>query len=519
MLATLPKNEVITATQRASRGLALEDYGLRPPRARIVVGDSEKRHTLNLGAESPLKDAVYTQLDADDSVLATSTNLLEALPMSTADLRDTRLVQGAPSYIRRIEFKRSDGPLIQLIKNGADWLIQKPILARADLRKIAAWLDQLYAIRIRDFVSETLSDPVAYGLAEDDALLLIGLWQDDEKTNEKILFGRRATEKGDRLFAGKRGLTSVYTVMASDLDALITSVQDLRDSRIYFMPPETVSWIRLEEGEKALQLQKGRDHQWQIIEPKQWKADNRVVVDLIARLNTLRIESFVTPGTNIEFGLDRPARIIRMSEAPPPAAPPVGSTQTVETVAGPGRAGRVLLLSRPLPGVEYSFARFEDESQVCQVSASATATIPLDPIVYRDHTAIALDPTGIIKIVLLKEGREQAVERDAGGNWRALNPVTGMPEIGAIAESVARMTALRILRYEHGESSRLAAYGLKEPHASLTFGLRGGEGIQKTLLFGDRSEDLGVYAMLQGQEVVFVIDQSIAEALLRNITH
>ncbi|MDP2989429.1 MAG: DUF4340 domain-containing protein, partial [Kiritimatiellota bacterium] len=61
-------------------------------------------------------------------------------------------------------------------------------------------------------------------------------------------------------------------------------------------------------------------------------------------------------------------------------------------------------------------------------------------------------------------------------------------------------------------------YGLKDPRGSLTFILSGQEGIQKTLVLGEASEDLGVYATVQGQEMVFILPKALADQLLQDIT-
>ena len=80
------------------------------------------------------------------------------------------------------------------------------------------------------------------------------------------------------------------------------------------------------------------------------------------------------------------------------------------------------------------------------------------------------------------------------------------------------MTALRVVRFERSEHSDLGVYGLKDPRGSITFSLSGQEGIQKTLILGEASEDLGVYAKVQGQETVFILPKTLADQLLQDIT-
>ena len=66
-----------------------------------------------------------------------------------------------------------------------------------------------------------------------------------------------------------------------------------------------------------MQLQKTASGGWQVTEPTQWKADTRIVEDLINRLNTLRIEGFLSSTNLADLGLEPPARVIRMADTVP----------------------------------------------------------------------------------------------------------------------------------------------------------------------------------------------------------
>jgi len=252
------------------------------------------------------------------------------------------------------------------------------------------------------------------------------------------------------------------------------------------------------------------------VEPKQCKTDNRMVVDLISRLNTLRVDQVIA-GTNVvEMGWDHPARIIRVAEAWPAAGT---LTQGVDQAAmGPvEKLNRVLLLSSPQSGKEYVFARFEDEPLIYRISASSSSTISMDPLSYRDYTVLSLSPSAIRKITLKKDGKKQAVERSGAGAWKPVLPSTGAVNMDVVTNLLTKAADLRVLRFERSDIKDLAVFGLKEAQASLTFSLSGKEGIQKTLLFGEPSEDLGVYAMFQGQDMVFVLEKTLTDAMIQDL--
>lgn len=514
ILAALPKSETITEHQRKARALTLADYGLEKPDVRIVLGSSEKRILINVGNISPLKDSVYVQINNSDTVMATATNLFDIIPRALADIRDNHLLSGAPAYVKKIEIKSQKHPLILLVKEGPEWILRKPmLLARADWLKVSGLLDSLFNAQIEQYVTDTMTDPALYGLSDDESILHIGVWQNEN--GEYLIFGKKTDEKGDMVYAYQRGQSSVFTVKSEVVNSLAVTVSDIRDSRLFFMAPDLFSSICIEEDNNILRLARDRNSDWQIIEPKMWKADNKVVEALIARLNSLRIEMFVS-GTNLNArSLEKPAKIISVSDTtplaftsnqPPAAAvtPPIGGTT------------RTLLLSAPAQGQECVLGRFTDEDEAYRLSASAVATISISPMMYRDSTILSFDPAAVTKIVLCKSNKEQIVVRDDSGVWKAVQPPAAQVNRKVIDDLLVKTTGLRAIRFERSDSGAVGIYGLQPASRTITLSMSGKEGIAKTLLLGENSEDGGVYAMLQGQEIVFVLDKELVNLLLRD---
>ena len=327
------------------------------------------------------------------------------------------------------------------------------------------------------------------------------------------MFGKNADEHGNSVYALRRGSRSLVTIGRDRLKALLAATADLRDPRLYFMAPEKMALIRIEEGERVLEFRKKGELAWQIVEPRQWKADSRMVADLISRLNTFRADQVIDSTNGSALGLDRPAHVIRVAEGYSSAGPATQEVGLAVSAVAVEKQKRVLMLSPPQPGKEYVFARFEGEPLIYRISASSSSTISLDPLRYRDCTVLALDPSAIRKITLKKNGIEQTVEQTGAAAWKPVPPAGGEVSRGVVTNLMARVADLKVLRFERSDIRNLAVYGLKDARASLTFSLSGEEGIQKTLLFGENSEDLGVYAMFQGQDLVFVLEKTLVDAL------
>ncbi|MDD5484125.1 MAG: DUF4340 domain-containing protein [Kiritimatiellae bacterium] len=514
VLAGLPKGETITEHQRKARALTLADYGLEKPDVRIVLGDAEKRTLINVGNLSPLKDSIHVQVNDSDPVVATATNLLGIIPRSLADIRDTRLLSGAPAYVKKLEIKSRKQPLILIVKEGPEWILRKPVTARADWLKITELLDSIFNTQIAQYVTDTMTDPALYGLGDDESVLQVGVWQDENENGEYLLFGKQTGQKGELVYACQRGQNSVFAVKAETLAALAVTLGGIRDSRLFFMPPDLFSAIRIEEDNNILLLSRDDHSDWQIVEPKKCKADNKIVETLIARLNSLRIEMFLS-GTNLDARLQNPAKTISVSDAP---VPPVASNAVPPAAAEPAGTTRTLLLSAPLQGRECVFGRFADEDEAYHLSASAVATISLNPLAYRDSAVLSVDPAAVTRIALRKNNREQIVVRENSGAWKAAQTPDALVKQKAIRDLLVATANLRAVRFEHFEGSAPAGiYGLQPAAQTLTLSMSGKEGISKTLLLGGNAEDGGVYAMLQGQEIIFVLNAKLVDLLLRDL--
>ena len=514
VLASLLRGETITGDQRKARSLTFGDYGLEKPAYRLAIVSPDKRLEIDVGNVSPLKDSVYVRINGGDTVVATSTNLLAIMPGELADIRDRHLVYGAPAFARMLELKSQMQPLISLVKEGPEWLLRKPVLARADWLRLSALLDALFNVQIEQYVTDSMTDPALYGLGDDEAILQVGIWQNEKDKGEYFLFGKNADDKNSLIYACQRGQSSVFAVKAVILEALTAGLAGIRDSRLYFMAPGSVANIRMEEGGSVLRLVREEGAGWQIAEPKKFKADDKAVETLISRLNSLRIESFVPAATAAVHMIEKPAKIISVSDFVPPDS---SATNRLPGVSGtPPAATRTLLLGASAQGRENVYGRFADEEEVYQISASAVATISLNPLFYRDSAIWSFDPASVTKIVLRKNNVEQVAAKDRAGKWQ--NGAAGPRGVNlhVIEDLLSAASRLRAVRFE-SDLGVAGMYGLQPAATALTFSLSGKEGINKTLLLGENSEDGGVYAMLQGQEFVFVLNRELVNRLLRDL--
>ena len=76
---------------------------------------------------------------------------------------------------------------------------------------------------------------------------------------------------------------------------------------------------------------------------------------------------------------------------------------------------------------------------------------------------------------------------------------------------------LRVERYVAFNPASLRQYGLDLPQTSLTVSLSDTNVIGRMVLLGAKAED-GRFAMIQGQNIVFVVSEKTAQTLTRELT-
>ena len=152
VLESLRREEVITAEQRKSRDISLQDFGLTQPRTRLTLGDRFTSRVLLVGNEAPLGEQIYVKFEGEDDVLATSLDLVRILPGDVNAIRDYTIIRGDAASTTRLEIQRPGSGFIQVVQSAGKWTVQQPIVCRADSARIAYMLETLYHTAAVKFV-------------------------------------------------------------------------------------------------------------------------------------------------------------------------------------------------------------------------------------------------------------------------------------------------------------------------------------------------------------------------------
>lgn len=502
-----PKEEIITPSQRRARGLTLKDYGLLDHRARVVTMSRLGTKDLLMGAEAPLGELMYVMYAGGEDVMAVHRSLFNILPETVEKLRDRRMLHGETARTSRLEIQRP-GMFIQLQRDRDKWMMRQPIIARADGGRITALLDRLYALKVSRFVWDPVGQPApakSYGLKENEALVRTTIWLDGDEVGRELIIGS-VTEKNDKeVYARSRDTESIYAVPGDIVDAFRFTLEELRDKALFLCEPEELVEVCFEKNDKKLVLTMDKTKGWTINEPVQWPADHSEVRNTLQGILSLRARSFMRcEGTNlVNYGFEPPTFSVKLTRA-------AAGQETLE----PAR----LVVGRLTEDGQGVYVRLNDSTEIMTVPVVDLRSLildPVNPLTYRDRTMLAIPGNNVKRITLAKGGTEQTVSSANPGEWKVETPASTnaqaagvrcdivLPAIENILFSVANLRALRIEKHNPED---LARYGLDKPGELLTIGLAGGEGIQKSIMLGAEAGHGGRYAMVQGQDVVFVLD-------------
>ncbi len=501
-LDSLPKKEVISKIARKKRELSLKDYALSEPRARIALGYRRHTEELDIGAGSMLDNSLYVRFRSSDDVISTSTNILNSLPASLSDMRDRRLFHSNAERVMRLEIKNRAGGFIQLDKKEGQWHLLQPVSDRASNNRVVELLSILHSQEITQFVTDTNAHLEPYGLGSDEAAVEIAIWRQDKNSATRLMLGKEI-ESGEQVYAKLQGTDSIYTLKSDIARSFQLASDSLRDRRVFSGAAHDVDFCEISQNDTTVALRR-QDDSWLVVKPAQWRADNEIADELVEALFALRIESFVEGAqTNLaQFNLDIP--LCRLE---------VGSTNAPKSYAE-------LIIGGIIPKKKTVYAQFRGAPRVFEISLKPIeqlGLIQLDPLIYRDRIVLSISPDSVTRISRTKDGEAQSVKRNDNEEWVTEADPPGKVISSTVDDVLLGLARLKTDRIVDNDARNADQYGLGEPGSSLTILLRGEEGLQKTLLLGHKYRTGSLYAMIKGQDMIFLISEETVEPLMKDL--
>ena len=490
-IARVERGELITAQTLKERNLTAAAYGFDAPRARITFKNNRGTFTWLIGRDAPVGKTLYVMPEGGGDIIAAPRTLLNLVPQDPAWIRDRTLFAGETAAVRGLDLRRTGGFLQLRQPENNGWVMQQPHAGRADSQPVHTLIGKLFSSRIVDFISDEKSDLTVYGLEKPAYELTV--FTQDERT-QTLLIGKPMSEKPETRYAKRVESDSVFTVSSEWTKEFEIDAGLLRSRHVLGLTPERITAIQLTRGEQQIGLLR-TNVQWQVVRPVRWDADAEQTGELLKALTGATVEEFVdTPA---------PAQTAQMAAAPWKAILTAdGKTNTLRISAADTNGLRLV--------------QYNDEPSFCTTAGGIVRDAFVDPLFYRSHTVLAVNPAMIQKITVQGSGTEQSVQKADTGTF-----ITTQPDRQVSAEALTdlmwALNELRAERYVDFNPVSLKPYELDRPQISLTVTLSDTNVIGRMVLLGGKTEN-GRFAMIQGQNIVFVVSEETAQTLTRELT-
>ncbi len=509
-LADIMVRERISLDELRRRNLQLQDFGLAPVQARVIMRTASRRIELCFGRLTPDGREVYFYQDVAGQVLVAPCGVLDAIPASLESVRERALLRDTGRAVTAVELRMAERSYIKLTHGSTDWQMILPYVAAADADRVEQILATLRQARIEAFVwpsaasndlqsvGSVRSRLALYGLDVDTAMQ-VQFWESGGPAGVRLRFGKAVEGHPGWVYALTVDEQGVVAVTSSVMSALQVQPTDLRDVRLFRDKPEDATRVQLRFAEQLVECQRGANGRWALVSPQQDAADQEQVERLLIGLLRLRAARVVEPPTGAPWRV--PTNRVCMVE--------LGLTgnECAFAVSAGESAGRMEVVFTNAP-TRY----IVETSQMPQAVLSLKGAFGL-----RDRTVLAVATSAVRRIAVRRGAESEAVERVADGSgWQAAaagKVVANVDAPSAWLLLLTRLSAARIERLGTTGGADLAAYGLATPSWEIEVELLADDALRKVLLVGASCGDGGRYAMLRGHDAVFVLGAETVRVL------
>lgn len=477
----------ISARDIQARKQSPADFGFDAPPIVVTLEKGGERRELRFGSRTPTGDQIYVEVVGRPGYYVVGAELLDRVPRTQDDWRDTALFHLGEDRIDRGEITRSGaGFALQLDPTNKLWRLARPG-HRADQLQVRQLLDKLQAVRVVEFVTDDpRADADAFGLVTPEFEMTLA----SGPTVQKVQFGRAATNDPTRVYARLAAHTNVVLVPKAVVDLLATPYSELRERQLVAFTPELIDVIEV-RGEESFLVRKGADGQWLAGEAP---ADPVLIAQWLGLMSQLQVTEFVKDVVTdfTRYGLAPPQRQYVLRTAVTNAS---GVTNVLVAQIDLGTNGTG----------ERVFARRWDEDSVYSLRLLDFARLPTAPWQLRDHRVWNFTTNQIARLIVRQDGSTREVLRQPNGEWAAGLGWTGEVNPFALEEIAFRLGELNSVAWvARGETVR-AQFGFTTNSPSITVEVRGEKPQMLTLEFGGLSPLRLPYALTPfgGQPSVF----------------
>ncbi|MBI1851512.1 MAG: DUF4340 domain-containing protein [Planctomycetes bacterium] len=505
-----------TIQAEGGKAVDLHEYGLDKPRLELTLTTKDAKATpqsIQVGADG-VGTVLYLRLPATNEVVTVDKSLWSSVDKKVDELRDKSVADVEAYKVTRLELKYPDRT-IALTKADDTWSLTSPVSDFADSDKINKMMEKLRSLKAEKVVADKPGDLGPFGLTTPRLQLTVS---EGESKNQTVQLGGDIPDSGGLVYAKNAGSDSVFGVKESVLKELTVDSADLRSKKIAAFETFDATKLEVKRGDATLVVEK-KDGKWTLTKPTETKADEPSVTGILDKLKALTVKRFLSDKPSADelktFGFD-PGVAITVTTT--------GGKTTKLTFGGKDAEGK------------YACVKRGDLEPVAGVDPSILDALPTSALSLRDHELLDISRSRAQKILIDRDGEKVALEKHENETWVETEPVkrdTEKDAVDAILTAISPLKAKDLVS-EKPSADELRTWGLDTPALAITisadkdtFAKKEETGKPKPtstddkretwkLLVGSGTAEAGRYAKIDGNDLVFRMPQTFADALKKD---
>lgn len=443
----------------------------------------------------------YAKLPDNPQIFEVKTERFAELFVSTAALRDPRILRFDPQAVRRIEVVRPSERFV-MTKTDDKWRIIEPWTADADAARINEFIDRLSALQAAGPDILDKADLPALGLSPGPGvphvtLTLADKGKPDDVETRTLWIGKQDDTK-KKVAVQAAGNPRVDLIGDDFLRIFDRPAVAYRGRRVLDVPASNLASIGIERNNNRWTLSE-TGGAWTLTAGTEAPADAAKSSQLSAELCRLEAVDFVTdapkPDDLARFGLE---------------SAKLSATLTFRD----GAAAKTLLIGGPREGKPEVYARWADSPLIFTIRSGLRDMLDQQPLNFRPLLVWQLTPESITQLDVQTENETFRLAQTPSG-WALTAPYAATASTAAVQPLLAAAATIRAERYEVAKSDDLAHYGLAKPAVRVSVATGA---VNKSIAIGNAVPgQRSRFAKLSDQDAVFVVSDALALAADRPV--
>jgi hypothetical protein len=496
-------NDLVAATEIPQSELksgkrTLAEFGLDVPHVTVTLQHEGQRTEVFLGARTPAGEGVYLQALNQSSIYVVGGGLLNRLPRTYNDWRDTALFSSVGVPVDRMEVRAGNrGFTLDFDHTNGTFVLTRPTRARADRAKVLALYDKLANAQVLQFVTDSLrADLEPYGLQtpEAEVVFLVGS-NNQYSVHLGAQFGRSPTNDPTVVYARRLTETNIVLVPRTALEAIQISQADVRDLHLVTFAPAVVDAIEV-IGNENFDVRRQTNGTWLMGGTSLTVADTNAVRDWLIALSRLEgaVEKDVVTDFGNPYGLAEPSRTYLLKTTVTNASGIMSNRVVAELDLGNFQNKRV-------------FARRPDEATVYSLAQADVAQLPFEAWQLRDRRVWSFTTNQIHRVNVRYKEKSRTLQRNANGSWTIVDGEGIVSNYAALEETMYRLGELRAAAWVNRGEDKRGLYGFSNLNDRVIIELKNSDKPSQLVLeFGGPSPIQFPYALAIVEEKTWIFE-------------